>query len=260
MPFTRAQATALLNKAEMGLFDDSRANALKKLDATGLARRIERARASRDRARDLLKRQKLAARARTGSKSGASGEAAQRSARKAELLAELLLRFQEAKRGAPSPTASRKPAKKATKKTEAKKATRTAAAEKTAAKKATATKKAATKRTTVAKKAAKKKVAAKKSARKAAEKPAKAISPRQALANTRKLLEAKQQHDREAQPWQALDPQVQHVPQPGYQSGQAAGKAQELHAGESRMASIHGSMGARDRRNQGKRDHRGDTD
>lgn len=260
MPFTRAQATALLNKAEMGLFDDSRANALKKLDATGLARRIERARASRDRARDLLKRQKLAARARTGSKSGASGEAAQRSARKAELLAELLSRFQEAKRGAPKPTASRKPAKKATKKTAAKKATRTPAAKKTAAKKANGTKKAATKTTTAAKKAAKKKVAAKKSARKAAKKPAKAISPRQALANTRKLLEAKQQHDREAQPWQALDPQVQHVPQPGYQSGQAAGKAQELHAGESRMASIHGSMGARDRRNQGKRDHRGDTD
>lgn len=270
MPFTRAQATALLNKAEMGLFDDSRANALKKLDATGLARRIERARASRDRARDLLKRQKLAARARTGSKSGASGEAAQRSARKAELLAELLSRFQEARRGAPKPTASRKPAKKAavrkrpakkaTKKTAAKKATRTAATKKTAAKKANATKKAATKTTTVAKKVAKKKVAAKKSARKAAKKPAKAISPRQALANTRKLLEAKQQHDREPQPWQALDPQVQHVPQPGYQSGQAAGKAQELHAGESRMASIHGSMGARDRRNQGKRDHRGDTD
>ena len=269
MPFTRAQATALLNKAEMGLFDDSRANALKKLDATGLARRIERARASRDRARDLLKRQKLAARARTGSKSGASGEAAQRSARKAELLAELLSRFQEAKRGAPRPTASRKPAKKATarkppaktvtKKTAAKKATKTAAAKQTAVKKANATKKAATK-TATTKKASRTKTAVKKSTRKVAKKPAKAISPRQALANTRKLLEAKQQHDREPQPWQALDPQVQHVPQPGYQSGQAEGKAQELHAGESRMASIHGSMGARDRRNQGKRDHRGDTD
>src|SRR5690606_33194521 len=59
MAFTRAQATALLNKSEMTLFDDSRANALRDLDRAALAGRVERTRAARDRARDLLKRQRL---------------------------------------------------------------------------------------------------------------------------------------------------------------------------------------------------------
>ena len=86
------------------------------------------------------------------------------------------------------------------------------------------------------------------------------ITPKQALANTRKLLEAKQAQARQPQPWQTLDPQREHVPQPGFQSDEAAAKANELHAGESRMASIHGSASTQDRRNQGKRDHRQDTE
>jgi hypothetical protein len=44
MAFTRSQATGLLNQAEMGLFDDSRANALRGLDAGQLGKRVERAR------------------------------------------------------------------------------------------------------------------------------------------------------------------------------------------------------------------------
>jgi hypothetical protein len=45
-----------------------------------------------------------------------------------------------------------------------------------------------------------------------------------------------------------------HLPQPGYQSGQAAEKAEELHSGQSRMTQIEGSISTRDRKNQGKRD------
>ena len=45
---------------------------------------------------------------------------------------------------------------------------------------------------------------------------------------------------------------------PAPQSTEAAGKALELHAGESRMKAIQGSAGTQDRRNQGKRDHRGE--
>src|SRR5690606_4811495 len=111
MPFTRAQATALLNKTEMRLFDDSRANALRGLDRAALASRVERARAARDRARDLLKRQRLAAR--KGSAAGRDGVAA-RTARKEALLVEILERFSEARRQAPPvKKAAKAPAKKA---------------------------------------------------------------------------------------------------------------------------------------------------
>ncbi|NUO76550.1 MAG: hypothetical protein HOQ32_11110, partial [Lysobacter sp.] len=82
------------------------------------------------------------------------------------------------------------------------------------------------------------------------------ITPEQALANTRQLLEAKQEHDRQPQPWQQLDPQHGQVPKQDPQSPGAAAKAEELHAGESRMQAIQGSIGTQDRRNQGKRDNR----
>ncbi|WP_176943731.1 hypothetical protein [Pseudoxanthomonas sp. CF125] len=82
------------------------------------------------------------------------------------------------------------------------------------------------------------------------------VTPRQALASTRKLLEQKQAHDRETQPWQLLDPHHTPAADPGFQSNEAADKAVELHAAESRMKAIQGSSGTQDRRNQGKRDNR----
>ncbi|WP_408953908.1 hypothetical protein [Lysobacter sp. Hz 25] len=82
------------------------------------------------------------------------------------------------------------------------------------------------------------------------------ITPEQALANTRQLLEAKQEQAREAQPWQQLDSKHGQVPQSGPQSPGAAQKAEELHAAESRMDAIQGSIGTQDRHNQGKRDNR----
>jgi hypothetical protein len=82
------------------------------------------------------------------------------------------------------------------------------------------------------------------------------ITPKQALANTRKLLEAKHAHDRQAPPWQAFDGQHSPAPQPGYQSAEAQARAEELHAAESRMEAIQGAIGTQDRHNQGKRDQR----
>ena len=286
MAFTRAQASALLNKSEMRLFDDSRANSLRGFDRAALASRVERTRAARDRARDLLKRQRLAARKRG---EGRDDGIAARTARKEALLVELLQRFSDARREAPVKQAAVKSARKTTKKAAKKAVAKKAVAKKVAAKKAVTkkavTKKAVTKKA-VTKKAVTKKAAAKKAvvratpnraadtgatAKKAvarnpaAKKPAtrkaaRRVSPERALESTRRLLEEKQARARSPQPWQSLDPVVDHAPQPGYQSPQAASKARELHAGESRMASIHGSSSTRDRYNQGKRDHRGDTE
>ncbi len=280
MPFTRAQATALLNKSEMRLFDDSRANALRGLDRDALDGRITRTRAARDRARDLLRRQRAAARKRGEGKD--EGIAA-RTARKEALLVELLERFVEARRAAPRAPAKKAAAKKAparkvpakkaaTSKTTAKKiAARKAAPGKVAAKKATAgkaeAKAAGTKGAAVnAGKGASPpdeapaKAVAKKTPGRATRKAARRLTPERALENTRRLLEEKQERDRTPQSWQTLDPGSGQAAQPGYQSPQAASKAAELHAGESRMASIHGSQSTRDRHNQGKRDHRGDTE
>jgi len=87
------------------------------------------------------------------------------------------------------------------------------------------------------------------------------ITPEQALAQTHALLEAKQAQDAAPRPWQALaNGAAPAVGQPGYQSDEAARRAQDLHAAESRIPAIQGSASTRDRIQQGKRDHRGDGD
>ena len=78
----------------------------------------------------------------------------------------------------------------------------------------------------------------------------------QALENTRKLLEAKQAHDREPPSWQQLGGAGAPVLDAGFQSTEAADKAEELHAAESRMQAIQGSIGTHGRHKQGKRDSR----
>jgi hypothetical protein len=161
-----------------------------------------------------------------------------------------------------STTKKAAPARKsAAKRSTAKKAAparKKSATKRSTTKKAAPARKSVTKRSTAKKPAPARKTAARK-AKPAAKAPRK-LTPKQALANTRKLLEAKKAHDLQPQPWQTLDPQREHVPQAGYQSNEAAAKAQELHAGESRMSSIHGSVSTHDRRNQGKRDHRQDSE
>ena len=333
MAVTRAKATTLLNATEMGLFDDSRANALRGHTEAQLARLVIRARTARDRSRDLEKRQRLSSRKSTGSKSGKSGQANARTGEKAELLADILTRLQDQHRetakaakaaARAKPVAKKAAAKKSTaKKSTAKKAaSKKSAADKAkvsktarkavvkqassagksstakAVKKTTATKSAtkrASKSNTVAKKAGAKTAAAKKTAaktatakpsaassakakktavRKSAAKSAsrgaadgaaktkskRTISPERALKNTRKLLE---QHNAEAsqpKPWDTLGHEGTAQATPGFQSPQARSKALALHAGETRQAPINGSISTRDRKNQGKRDHRNKPD
>lgn len=163
-----------------------------------------------------------------------------------------------------------KPATKktATKKTATKKTASKAVAKKTVARKPlakNATAKSAMKRAAApVKRAAKAPVkpattqAARSTAKKtprSAGKP-RGITPEQALANTRALLEAKQAHDREPPPWQSLETPGSHASPPGFQSDEARIKADELHAGESRMQAIQGSISTQDRHQQGKRDAR----
>jgi hypothetical protein len=171
-----------------------------------------------------------------------------------------------AKKAAPKNAAAKKAATKHA-------ATKKAAARKTTAKKAPAKKAAAPKRAAAQKSAAKRpqKSAAKRPAKSAAKRPAarkapreaparraaRGITPAKALANTRRLLEEKQAHDREAPPWQALDGRHGHEPHAGgFQDAQARDRANELHAGESHLEAIQGAVGTRDRHNQGKRDQR----
>lgn len=261
MAFTRAQATGLLNKTEMRLFDDSRANALRRLDRTALMARITRSRAARDRARDLLKRQRIAAR--KGGPAGRDG-VADRTARKERLLVEILERFVDARRRAPAEAAraTMPAAKKASGATAKKVSGPTVKKASTPKKAARPAAKGPTKKA-AARTAAGSAVPAKKAAGRETRRAGKAagtVTPERALESTRRLLEAKQERDRSPRPWHSLGHAADPVPEPGYQSPQAASKAQELHAGESRMTPIHGSISTHDRHNQGKRDSRGDND
>ena len=87
------------------------------------------------------------------------------------------------------------------------------------------------------------------------------ITPEEALANTRELLEAKQARDREPPPWRQFDPDHGHpahehgTPGPdAAQQAQAHAHAEELHRGESRMKAIQGSISGQDRHHQGRQD------
>lgn len=292
---TRARAQALLNKREMTLYDDSRINGLRNLDPAGVAKRVSLAREARDRARDLLQRQKLALRASTGSKRGTGVTANERSKEKVELLADILTRFREhapvaRQRAVAAGGGSATTRKPATKKT----ATKTAATKKTATKK-TAAKKTATKKTAVRKagvkqaaettpttkksattKAAKKKTSAKTSTkaqanpgeqgsargtgRKASTPGAKSSrkmpTARQALASTRKLLRAKQAEAKAPKPWETLAAGTGQVQEEGYQSTEAAMRAQELHEAEMHRPAQLGEISSHVRREQGRRDRR----
>ena len=240
MQITRAKATALLNKGEMQLYDDSRHNPIRGFTVKQLESRVSRARAARDRARDLVRRQKLASRERTGSKGGTSGAANQRSNDKVGILADILKRFE----------AQAKVAKKTEKEAAKKPATGRKVAKKTTAKKAAAKK--ATAKKAAAKKASTKRTAAKKSTRKAGK-----VTAKQALRSTRKVLKAKQEEARQPKAWQDTASHGGQVSSDGFQSGTAARRAEDLHAAESRLPAIHGSVGTRGRINQGKRDSKG---
>lgn len=235
MQITRSNATALLNKGEMGLYDDSRHNPIRGFTSKQLESRIKRARSARDRARDLLRRQKLASRERTGSKRGTSGAANQRTQDKVEILADILRRFEARLKVV---KAGEREQEKVSRKAATKKATKKVATKKVAAKKAPV----------------------KKASKKAVKKAARKVTAKQALRSTRKVLEAKQEEARQAKAWQDPPAQAGQVDGEGFQSRAAARRERELHAAETRMPAIHGSAGTRGRINQGKRDSKGGGD
>lgn len=94
MAFTLNQARVLLNAGELALFQDSRRDAIAALTTKQLDARITRARALRDKYRDLYQRQTVSTR------QGAAGQRRQfggendRTQRKAEMLADVLQRFE----------------------------------------------------------------------------------------------------------------------------------------------------------------------
>lgn len=94
MAYNRIQAARLLNVRELEVFEASLSDRLGTLSERGLTTMIGRARTLRDKAQDLLQRQRVATRGRTGSKAGASGHENERSQQKAKALGEMLQRFE----------------------------------------------------------------------------------------------------------------------------------------------------------------------
>lgn len=95
MAYNRSHARALLTDDELALFNASLADAIGALTPAELKRHLDRARRARDKYRDLFQRQRIETRERSGTKSGKSGVANQRTEQKAKLLDEALGRFQK---------------------------------------------------------------------------------------------------------------------------------------------------------------------
>ena len=95
MAYNRTQASTLLSADEMVLFDASLADRVKALGAAELRKQVKRTRTLRDKSSDLLQRQKIATRGRTGTKLGPGGDANERTERKVLLLGETLARFEK---------------------------------------------------------------------------------------------------------------------------------------------------------------------
>ncbi len=248
MATTKTQAAKLLTAAEMELFLAGQPTAIKDFSAARLAGKVKRARTLRDKYRDLLKRQKVAAQARTRSKTGTSGNANERTATKAQVFDELLQRFTarldkvsaDAARVAARAEAAKAKAKKAADKAAAKKAaTKKPAAKKPVAKKAAA-KKAAPKAATAPKKAAAKKVAVKKAVAQALKAPA-----------TGRPAAPKRSAKAPAQAPGAAGGGVG----AGSKRAKAEAKSSKLTAARTRPIQAH--IASTDRRNQAKRDRRG---
>jgi hypothetical protein len=89
MAYNRNHARSLCTAAEFQLFAASLADSIRSLTPAQLKARLERARRLRDKYRDLHQRQRLVARARTGSKKGS----AERTKVKAQLFDEAVKRF-----------------------------------------------------------------------------------------------------------------------------------------------------------------------
>jgi hypothetical protein len=271
MPYNRNHVRSLLNASELALFESSLPGAVKDLGERRLRSALGRARTLRDKFRDLLQRQKIATRGRTGSKLGNSGVANQRTERKATVMAEVLARFEA--RAAELDTATKKAATKkaATKAGATKQAATKQAATKKAATNKTATKQATTKQATTKKGATTKQATAKKAAAKtgapkgapAARRKAKAgAEGRPATEVLREALRKKNQRAASGAARQPLDRPLSDKAPARPPKGSNA--AVEPSAGrkapriwESGLQRIEGHIGTQVRRAQGKRDNRG---
>jgi hypothetical protein len=260
------QAERLCSAAELSLVKAALAPALRKLDEKQLAAYLTRARRARDKHRDLLQRQRLDSRDRTGQKAGRSGDANARTRAKAELFQEVLERFESRSLdlgGREGQQSDRVTRKRATKKKTAKKA----AAKKAATKKA-ATQKAATK------KAATKKAATKKAATKKAAKRRDVVEPDEdELASShaatgsdggpvvktpaeRVAEKVRANLHRSEVARQASDPGVTDRHGARFVSDRAKVAAQQAGSQGARERAMHGHIGSAVRRNQAKRDKR----
>lgn len=94
MAYTLTQARVLLTAAELAVFDQSRAGPVKELTATRLRGKVTRARALRDKYRDLYRRQSVATRKAAAGKRAAAGGDNERTAKKATVFEEVLERFE----------------------------------------------------------------------------------------------------------------------------------------------------------------------
>lgn len=88
------QAKPLLTAAELELFDHSRATPIKAFTAKQLAGKEKRVRALRDKYRDLYRRQTVAQRAKAGKGAASASDANARTQRKADIMQEVLERFE----------------------------------------------------------------------------------------------------------------------------------------------------------------------
>lgn len=95
MPYSRTEAKKLLTAAELEVFDAASPAEIQKLTKPELRKKLERCRRMRDKYHDLFRRQRLATRAESGSKSGNSGVANQRTRQKEEIFAEAVNRLEE---------------------------------------------------------------------------------------------------------------------------------------------------------------------
>lgn len=95
MPYTLTQARALLTSTELALFDASRAQPIKTLTPARLRGKVTRARALRDKYRDLYRRQSVSTRTAPAAQRSAVGGDNERTQRKADMFAEVLTRFED---------------------------------------------------------------------------------------------------------------------------------------------------------------------
>ena len=95
MPYNRIQAARLLAANEVPVFEASLGEALAALTPAQVRALVKRARTMRDKAQDLLRRQRVATRDRTGHKGGTEGVDNLRTAQKVQALGEALARLEK---------------------------------------------------------------------------------------------------------------------------------------------------------------------